>query len=71
MLVPREDQMSKHREPISEVDGNDEIPAELERALNGSVEDLLHDRTEDVDHFLGRMEAKLQEHLAAKRGATR
>lgn len=71
MFVPREDQMSKHREPISEVDGNDEIPAELERALNGSVEDLLHDRTEDVDHFLGRMEAKLQEHLAAKRGATR
>jgi hypothetical protein len=32
--------MSKHREPISDVDGNDEIRAELERALDGSVQDV-------------------------------
>ena len=31
---------------------------------------LLHDRTEAVDDFLARMEARLLEHLAAKRGAT-
>ena len=62
--------MSKHTEPGSGVGGNEEIPAELVRALDGSVEDLLHDRTEDLDDFLARMEARLLEHLARRRGAT-
>jgi hypothetical protein len=59
---------------LDELDGesmrDDEgVPPGLVRALDGSLEDLRHDPTEEVYGFLARMEAKPQNHLKAKRGA--
>jgi len=55
---------------LDELDGesmrDDEgVPPGLVRALDGSLKDLRHDRTEEVYGFLARMEAKPQNHLRA------
>jgi len=43
----------------------DEVPPELARSLNESIEDLRQDRTEDIGKFLEKMQAKVKRALVS------
>lgn len=62
--IGRADKVDSHdREAV------DDVPEELAKALDESLDDLKHNRTSDMEKFLERMQAKIDAAIAVDRGA--